>query len=173
MSFLMLCGVDLREKRQLRIGCAVVDRRVVIFLLAEKGSTLRGAEHLCHIDILRPATGTALIENDVVRDAQRLSRPWILSPQKAQKAQKDLRIHQIHFVIFVPLWLKRELSPELNISRVIPLRRHETKSGVWRCSRTRIQTHSRSKVWMIERIQSLGTKLKFPRFAHLEILRNG
>src|SRR5215212_5356688 len=92
---------------------------------------------------------------------------------KRHKKHKRICVNIKYILCSVPLWLKRELGPELNISRVIPLRRHETKSGVWGCSRTGIQTHTRSKVWMIERIQSLGTKLKFARFAHLEILRNG
>ena len=75
-------------------------------------------------------------------------------------------------MLFVPFCgLKNKLRSELNVARVIALRRHQTESRIWRCRRARIQTHARSEVRVIERIQSLGAKLEPASFAHTEILR--
>src|SRR6185503_4134545 len=57
----------------LRVRSAVVDRGIVLFLIAEKGSFTRVVERLGHVDILGPATRAALIENDIVGNAQCLS----------------------------------------------------------------------------------------------------
>src|ERR1700754_1506652 len=54
-------------------------------------------------------------------------------------------------------WLKNKLRAELNVTRIISLRRHETESSVWRCRGSGIQTHARSEVRMIQRIQRFST----------------
>src|SRR5829696_7879919 len=78
-------------------------------------------------------------------------------------------------VLVVPLWLicflKNELGAELNVARIVALRRHETESRVRCCCRAGIQAHSRSEVRVIECIQRLGTKLDPAPFTPLEILR--
>ena len=67
--------------------------------------------------------------------------------------------------------LKHELRSELDIARVVALRRHQTERCIRRGGGSRIQAHARSEVRMIERIQRLGAKLEPAPLAHFEILR--
>lgn len=67
--------------------------------------------------------------------------------------------------------LKNKLRSELNIARVIALRRHETERRIRRRGGPGIQAHARSEVWMIERIQGFGAKLEPAALAHFEVLR--
>ena len=68
-------------------------------------------------------------------------------------------------------FLEHELGAELDITRIVALRRHETESRIRRGCSAGIQTHARSEVRMIERIQRLGAKLNPATFTPLEILR--
>src|SRR5829696_794288 len=73
---------------------------------------------------------------------------------------------------FVPLrGSKNKLRAELNIARVVALRRHQTKRCIRRCRRPGIQAHARSEVRMVERIQRLSTKLDPAPLSDTEILR--
>src|SRR5690349_18808538 len=73
MPFLMLSCIDAREKRQLRVRGAVVDRGISLLPIAEKCCFVRVVEWLGHVDVLGPAAGVALIKKDDIGDAQRFN----------------------------------------------------------------------------------------------------